>query len=76
MKRNLKESYHRLFLRGGGSADRSLEKTSWVIKLRQIKKFKSGQIYMKDAESAEKSNFQFLFSELWSFLYLNHPNFR
>ena len=36
--------------------------------------FKSGQIYMKDAECAEseeKSNFRFPFFELWSFLTVN-----
>jgi len=40
---------------------------------------KSVQIYMKDAEyveSNEKSIFQLLFFEFWSFLYSNHPNFR
>jgi len=41
--------------------------------------FKSGQIYMEDAESAgskEKSIFRFLLNELWSFLYWNVPHFR
>ena len=42
------------------------------------KSFKSGQIYMKDAECAkmnEKSIFRYLFFELWSFLYSKYGKF-
>ena len=41
--------------------------------------FKNRQIYMIDPESAEskeKSNSSFLFFDLWSFLYSNHPIFQ
>ena len=46
---------------------------------RNFFRFRSGQIYMKNAEyaeSKEKSYFRFIFFELWSFFTQNMVNFR